>query len=137
MIRSALFAVFLSLMIPVVSCGGDNNPSQQAQTSVVKDVEVDEFRKLTKDRPGTILDVRTPQEVAEGKIPGAVVINIMDSDFATRVAEFDKGKPVYVYCKAGGRSANASQKLINMGYTDVYNLLGGMDAWKAKGYEKE
>lgn len=92
-------------------------------------ISVDEFEKQI-ESPCTVLDVRTPGEVAEGIIPEATVMNIQDADFAQQIATLDKSKPVCVYCKAGGRSANASQMLSDLGYT-VYNLDGGMDAWKA------
>ena len=111
-----------------------NNQTKEGQTkATVTDISVDEFNKLRVEKPGIALDVRTPGEVSEGKVEGATVIDITQGDFMKKAAELDKSKPIYVYCKAGGRSANASQKLIELGYTNVYNVLGGMDAWKQKG----
>lgn len=81
-----------------------------------------------------ILDVRTPEEVAESKIENAVVINIHDADFANRAAqELDKSKPLAVYCKGGGRSARAVKILSKNGFSQTYNLVGGISRWIAEG----
>ena len=49
----------------------------------------------------------------------------------------DKEKPVYLYCRSGKRSASAAEKLKEAGFTEVYNLKGGILAWKEKQYETE
>ncbi|MGB0404425.1 MAG: rhodanese-like domain-containing protein [Salibacteraceae bacterium] len=122
------------ISLSVSACGNEGATSQSSQSeALVKDISIDEFNSLKTEAPGIILDVRTPGEVAEGYVEGAVIIDITQKDFMDKVSKLDKSKPIYVYCKAGGRSANASQKLINLGFGNVYNVLGGMDAWKAKG----
>ncbi len=77
----------------------------------------------------TILDVRTPEEFATGYISGASNINVNDKDFKDRVAGLDKTAPVYVYCKGGLRSAAAAATLEELGFTQVYDLKGGIMAW--------
>lgn len=62
----------------------------------------------------------------------AKVIDFNSADFSKQIKTLDNSKPVYVYCKAGGRSGKASKMLTDLGY-DVYDLEGGMDAWKAAG----
>lgn len=82
-----------------------------------------------------ILDVRTPEEVAAGVIKGAKPINFYDADFAAKVVrELDKTRPVLVYCKAGGRSAKASEVLNTNGFAEVYDLQGGMTQWEGQGH---
>jgi rhodanese-related sulfurtransferase len=81
-----------------------------------------------------ILDVRTPQETASGTIAGAKIINLFDNDFEAKAGKtLDKSKPVLVYCKVGGRSAQAATKLEALGFTHIYNLQGGMNAWTGAG----
>lgn len=92
------------------------------------------FKDKMEKEPGTVLDVRTPGEVAEGTIPGAVVIDINDADFESRVNELDRTKPVYVYCKAGGRSAQATEIMMKNKFSKVYNLDGGIMAWMDEGF---
>lgn len=73
---------------------------------------------------GQLVDVREPAEVVEGTLPNA--LNIPLGDLADRVGELDKQRRVVVLCRSGGRSANASEYLTSVGFTDVVNLAGGM-----------
>ncbi len=79
-----------------------------------------------------LIDVRTPVEYAEGHLENAKNINWFDKNFEEQVKSLDKEETIYVYCKAGGRSAKAQQKLLDMGYNNVINLEGGYLAFIAK-----
>ena len=61
--------------------------------------------------------------------------NFYDADFKAQLEKLDKNKPVYVYCKVGGRSGQAAAQMQAMGFTAVYNLTGGMNAWNGAGKE--
>ncbi len=133
--------VLLAATLGFGACGNAQNStdskaatSTQAQASY-EDLDAAAFKVAIEKKDGTVLDVRTPAEVAEGVIPGAVHINIHDNDFAARAAKLDKTKPVYVYCKAGGRSARASKQLKDAGFATVYNLDSGITGWNRAGYE--
>lgn len=117
------------LFLAIVAFGC--NPSvSNAQTQL----DPDAFEKLVNtDENVQLVDVRTPQEVAGGYIAKAVNLNISDPDFKARLAKLDKNKPVAVYCAVGGRSGRAASMLTEMGFTKVYNLAGGINAWNAKG----
>lgn len=95
----------------------------------IEDVSVSEFRELIGQENGIILDVRTPEEVAQGHIAGASILNIYDEDFVRKLNLMQKDKPVYVYCRSGGRSSRAAQIMGENGFGEVYNLEGGMGAW--------
>ena len=74
-----------------------------------------------------LLDVRTPEEFADGHIPGAINIpneNIGENDIAELP---DKERRIYVYCRSGNRSKQASAKLVNLGYTNVVEIGGIID----------
>ena len=73
---------------------------------------------------GQLIDVREPDEVAEGTLPGAV--NIPLGDLPDRVGEIDRSRPVILLCRSGGRSGKAAQFLVDNGFTEVTNLAGGM-----------
>lgn len=78
-----------------------------------------------------VLDVRTPQEYAEGHVPGAV--NVPQDQLASRLAEVPKDKDVVIYCRSGRRSALAADVLAANGYSRLSHLEGDMNAWIAKG----
>ena len=88
---------------------------------------------LQQDPTVQLLDVRTPEEFKSGYIAGAKNLNFYDDDFAQQIAKLDKTKPVMVYCAKGGRSASAAEQLNQAGFSKVYDLTGGMYAWKAAG----
>lgn len=93
------------------------------------DVDVRGFAKLLANDNVQLLDVRTPDEYAEGHIAGAKNIDIYDDDFISQATEsLDKSKPVAVYCRSGKRSAEAARRLAERGYK-VTNLEGGIIAW--------
>lgn len=91
------------------------------------------FEKKMTAQKGQIIDVRTPKEYQSGHIAGAVNMHVYDKDFEQRLDKLDKNKPVYVYCKAGGRSAEAVEALKGKGFKTIVELDGGMDAWKEAG----
>ncbi|MBI3141433.1 MAG: thioredoxin family protein [Bacteroidetes bacterium] len=100
----------------------------------VQDIGPERFKELVSSGSGIVLDVRTPGEVAQGTIGQASVIDIYDPDFEKKINLMDKTKPIYVYCKSGGRSSSAANKLIKNGFAQVYNLQGGVMAWEASGF---
>jgi len=83
---------------------------------------------------GILIDVRTPQEYKSGHLDHAVNIDWFAKDFAERVQTMDKEKPVFVYCKKGGRSSQAARVLDSLGFKKVFDLEGGYDAFMAKEY---
>lgn len=79
-----------------------------------------------------VLDVRTPAEYAQGHVPGAVLLPLQD--LPARLNEVPEDRRVYVICRSGSRSAQASQVLSDGGRGNVYNVDGGMVAWEAAGF---
>lgn len=87
--------------------------------------------QLANDANAAILDVRTEDEWSEGIIPGAILNDIYKGQaFIYRLEELDKNKNYYVYCKAGGRSAQACNIMNQMGFKNTYNLVGGFMNWE-------
>ena len=81
-----------------------------------------------------IVDVRTKEEFATGRLAKAVLIPWTDKDFSERVKkQLDPAKPVLVYCKSGRRSTAAAGELEKLGFKSVRNLQGGINAWTAAG----
>jgi len=80
-----------------------------------------------------LLDVRTPGEFVKGHLARAVNIDWYGKDFDRRVAGFDRTRPVFVYCLSGSRSSEAARRLTAAGFRQVYDLSGGIIAWRAAG----
>ncbi|HIP35752.1 MAG TPA: rhodanese-like domain-containing protein [Crocinitomix sp.] len=76
-----------------------------------------------------VIDVRTPEEVAEGKIPNAVNMNVFDPNFVNQIQDLDKSKPYVMVCRSGARSGQACMHMLGAGFEKVYNLQGGMMMW--------
>lgn len=76
-----------------------------------------------------LIDVRTPEEFLENNIEGSQNIDISSKDFEQKVAQLDQNKPIYVYCRKGSRSRKAAQKLEDLGFTEIYDLKGGILEW--------
>ncbi len=98
------------------------------------DLTQDQWKtQLENDKNAFILDVRTEGEVAEGIIPNAKNIDIYKGQgFIYEVEELDKEKNYYVYCKAGGRSAQACAVMNQLGFKNTYNLVGGFSEWNGE-----
>lgn len=95
-------------------------------------LEVADFeQKLLQTSNALLLDVRTPDEFGQGHLKGALNVDIRDAVFKQRIANLDKTKPVFVYCLAGSRSAEAVKALQQQGFTEIYDLKGGILKWGA------
>jgi rhodanese-related sulfurtransferase len=89
--------------------------------------------QLAEDKNAVILDVRTEEECLDGIIPNAINIDIYKGQgFVYKLDELDKTKNFYVYCKAGGRSAQACHIMNELGFKNTYNLLGGFMNWEGE-----
>lgn len=121
------------LLVVVLSCKG-----QEKKTETFMDVHVEEFQKMIQKKGAQLIDVRTPSEYEKGHLKDALLINYMADDFKAKAFEgLDTSKPVFIYCASGGRSAKSAKMYTEAGFTKVYNLLGGFNAWKAKNLEIE
>ena len=108
----------------ISSCNSNDN---------ITSVSAPEFDKEIKANSVQLLDVRTPQEYAEGHIDGASNINIQSEDFQQRAEkELSKDSTILVYCRSGRRSMEAAEMLTKLGYK-VVNLKGGIIEWKGDG----
>ncbi len=120
--KSQLFSLFI-LSFLFLSCQGQSSKE-------VKTVDASTFAaKIKATENAQLLDVRTAEEFNEGHIDKAVNVNWNSDNFVALANRYDKSKPVFVYCKVGGRSAQAAHKLASLGFTEIYNLEGGFMKW--------
>jgi thioredoxin len=128
------FLLYVFIAFSITSCKSQNKADceQAAQTSAfVLDVNTFE-EKLNNNKDAILLDVRTPDEYANGYIGNAGNIDYYE-DFKNKIAKIDKNATYFVYCKAGSRSASAADIMRKNGFKEVYELKGGIMAWENAG----
>ena len=148
--RRVLPLVALTALLPLAACGGgddatdepvaatDDAPAAAATApSGIEVVSAGEAAALVDDAPAelVILDVRTPEEFAEGHIEGAVQIDFYAPDFADRIAELDRDVPYLVYCRSGNRSGQTRELMADLGFSSVTDVDGGFVAWVDAGLD--
>jgi phage shock protein E len=110
-------------------------PPAGAKPSAVKPITADELiaRQHAKDAKLVVLDVRTPEEFAEGHVPGAV--NVPHDQVEARLGELQslRDKDVVLYCRSGRRAGMAAETLQKAGFTRLQHLEGDMQGWTAAG----
>ncbi|HET8886087.1 MAG TPA: rhodanese-like domain-containing protein [Salinimicrobium sp.] len=118
-----LLPVIVLFIATTISC-------EAQQKKGVKIISPEEAKTaMAAEEELVLVDVRTPEEFAEGNIEGAKNINIYDADFEAQMQQLDKEKPVYIYCRSGARSAKAANQLQEMGFKEIYDIEGGFLNW--------
>lgn len=124
-ILSLLFISFL-----FTNCNGQTTKNYES-------IAPADFAAKIKTTPNPqIFDVRTPEEYAGQHLDQAININWNGTDFTEKVNQYDKTKPVFVYCMSGGRSKQAANKLQELGFKVIYEMQGGIMKWNAAGLAK-
>jgi rhodanese-related sulfurtransferase len=101
--------------------------------AAVQDISSREAKTLLEKNSNIfLLDVRTPQENSQARLPGSVLIPI--SEFEHRIKEVPKNKTILVYCAVGSRSKPVAEYLSKNGYKDVYNMTDGIVGWYRNGF---
>lgn len=124
----------MMLAVPVaglvgVSCGGGDTGLR-----VVNPDEAAEYLFESPPEGLVVLDVRTPDEFAGGRLPDAQLLDFYRTDFADRLAELPKDVPYLLYCRSGNRSGQTRALMEQMGFTDVADVNGGIAAWLDAGH---
>jgi rhodanese-related sulfurtransferase len=97
-----------------------------------KIIDVAELNTMLQQEKFSLVDVRTDAEVANGKIAQADTIPL--HLLPMRLSELDKNAKTVFYCQMGGRSAQAASFASSNGFVDVYNMQGGIAAWRQAGF---
>jgi len=109
-----------------------------AASNIAENIAVQDSYNLIQDNQNNsdfvILDIRTPQEYATGFIEDAVNIDYYATIFRDDIDKLDKDKTYLVYCRTANRSGQAMSTFNDLGFTDVYDMQGGIVAWQAAGY---
>ena len=104
-----------------------------SSSSSAIDLSVTEFSAKVAEAGVITLDVRTPGEFAEGYIQGARLIDFQSGNFENEIATLDKNATYAVYCRSGNRSSQAVKVMQDAGFTNVFNMNGGVIDWANAG----
>jgi phage shock protein E len=146
MLSSRVWRVGAVAVVAMAGCRSTSGPSANGPASVtpvaepqrvLATVDAAEFARLAEQPRTVILDVRTPQEFAQGHIAHAVNLNVSSPDFARHLADLDKDQTYLVVCRSGNRSARACNEMRQAGFSRLYNLDGGMLEWERAGQPVE
>ena len=118
-------------LLTLWSCQSSAQQNNESQ-AVFKNIGIDEFEKMMEDEGVVVLDVRTPPETAQGMIEGAIELDIKNPDFVQQIQTLDKDKTYLIYCRSGRRSLTACNIMAEQGFSKLYNMLGGYNAWSAE-----
>ncbi|PID93535.1 MAG: thioredoxin [Bacteroidetes bacterium] len=133
-----LAVIFITMGIVMLSSCKQKEANTKTQNNsnqpFIKDLSATEFKKQISSDDAIILDVRTPEEVAQGHIEGSSNINYYDENFKEKINLINKEKAICVYCKSGGRSALAAKILAKNGFNRIYQLNGGTIAWEESNF---
>ena len=133
------------LFLTFLACGSDADvppPPEPAATVAVPsstfgNLSPDEVADMMEREEVVLLDVRTEDEINEGKIESALELDYKGPDFADRISELDRNATYVVYCAAGGRSSRACELMAEAGFEKVYNMDGGFTAWQDRDSEQQ
>ncbi len=142
------FGVLLILLTALCCSGGEvgveSEPgagdNEVGQVRFFENVMAEEAFGLINENSGDpdfmIVDIRTPEEFEAERIEGAVnAADFYATTFREDIDELDKDKTYLIYCRTGRRTGAAMTIMEELGFTKVYNMLGGISDWKQQGYE--
>ena len=135
--RAKRTTLLLFLVLLLGACGQADPPARVDQSSAKNadgyvDLSVDQLAGMMEDKDFTLVNVHIPYE---GEIPDTDLFIPFD-EIADHLDELPaKDAPIVLYCRSGGMSASAAEVLVDEGYSNVFELDGGFDAWKAKGHK--
>ena len=152
--RTRLLIPIVALAVVLAACGGsdettsatDSVPDTVVETAAIQPTATESnpagLRLVSADDAATalasrtdlvLLDVRTPEEFADGHVDGATLIDFYGADFADQLAELDRDASYVVYCRSGNRSGQTVDLMQQLGFTDVQDVEGGVLAWADAG----
>ncbi len=133
--NSMMLALAVSLAVGIaltVGCVG-----KETSTQIIEDITPQEASALIQSNQSNpdfvIIDVRTPQEFADGHIENAINLDYYSETFRDELSKLDKNKTYLIYCRSGNRSGKALDMMEELGFREVYNMSGGIIEWEVEG----
>lgn len=120
----AIFIFTLAMGFSTIGCA--------QKTEVIQVVSTEVYKEITAAGNQRLIDVRTAEEFEAGHLEGATNIDFFDEEnFFEAYNNFDRKQPIYLYCQSGNRSSKVADKLIEMGFENIFDMKGGYKQWVA------
>lgn len=107
--------------------------SSEARCIEMDPHECTRFLQENREQGCLVIDVRTPDEYAEGHIEGAINIDYFSPGFKEKIQALDRGRPYVIYCKQGVRGGKTLEIMKGCGFNRVVNIRGGIILWRSAG----
>ena len=130
---------FFGILFLAVSCTacGQEHPSTASAPHIeasIRDVSISDAALLLQtEKTVQVLDIRTPEEFAEGHIEGALNINFYDDDFKEQLSRLDRNTPYLLHCRSGGRSGKSMAAFKELRFKNIAHMTAGMNGWREAG----
>lgn len=139
--KLTIYAIFTLCVLIIISTGAimmsQRDSSSGSSASDNKILSAEQFREQRQKSPGKIIDVRTPEEHEEGHLADTdMLIDIKSDAFDSEISKLDKNETYYLYCRSGGRSGKAVEKMKEAGFQEVYNV-GGYEQLVSDGFDSD
>lgn len=126
--RFKMSLVLLMSILMLIACQSKEDKKFETETTYQKITPEQAKERIEKEEGIIVLDVRTKEEYKEKHIPNSMLIPLVDLEKEVEEKISDKNTTIFVYCRSGRRSKSATEKLIEMGYENVFDL-GGIIDW--------
>jgi len=134
-----VFALLACGVLLTVACTENEveTPGQVTPTQFIEDITPQEAFILIEENADNagfiIIDTRTPEEFASGHIEGAINVDLISDGFRDTIGKLDRDNTYLVYCVTAIRSRFAAEIMEELGFENLYNLLGGIGQWEDEG----
>lgn len=132
MVNKILGVAMIAGTLFLGSCAS-NSLSSEGKEAKIEEITstLDNVNEINfKSNKNVLLDVRTPEEFAEGHVPGAVNIDVKNPNFEEEIQKLDTKKNYFIYCKSGVRAKLATEKMQEKGFKNAKNFKDGMSTYK-------
>ncbi len=120
------------------SCAEKAEAPTQTTTQIIEDITAQEAFTLIQENHGNpefiVIDVRNPEEYADGHIENAINIDFRSETFRNEIDKLDRNKQYLIYCKSGNRSRGALNMMVGFNFKEVYHLSAGITGWLEEGF---
>ncbi|HEX3035730.1 MAG TPA: rhodanese-like domain-containing protein [Thermodesulfobacteriota bacterium] len=133
-----VLTITILMFFPLLKEASSVTDNSESKTQAIQNITPEEAHVLiqkNKDNPDlVILDVRTPEEFAEGHIENALNLNYYSETFREDLNKLDKDKTYITHCRSGSRSGKTIDMMKELGFKEAYNMTGGFVGWEEKGF---